>query len=227
MDPFLDIYMPDSIQGMPCQVGPRFSTRIVLSKSGDEARNRNWQHPLRKYMLPEAVTDFDAFEDAQDFWLIMGGPFQSFPFRDPFEFASVPLEAPNTEPVTSGLDQPLGDGDGFTRTFQLIKRRTLVGVNYDRPIYLPILDTVDILIDGLAPGSVSGGHGGPYVVNSVSRPGGIVTITPAPTVGRVLTWGGLFDTEVRWEADDSFDAIVHSMATVGASPLNLVEVRRC
>jgi uncharacterized protein (TIGR02217 family) len=221
---YLDIYLPDDVLGLPCQVGPRFSTRITLAKSGDESRNQNWANPLRRVQLPEAICDQTAFEGALDHWLIMGGPYSTFPFRDPFDFASVALEEANEPPVTTGLDQPLGTGDGLTRTFQMIKRRTLGGVNYDRPIYLPVLDTIDILIDGVAPSAASGG---PYTLSGPTRPGGVCTFTPAPTAGRVLTWGGLFDIEVRWEADDTFDANMHSMDTSGAMPINLVEVRRC
>lgn len=233
-DRFLDIYLPDEIQGMPCRSAPRFSTRIAVAKSGDEGANRNWQHPLRKFVLPEAVCDQAAFEAAQDFWLIMGGPFQTWPFRDPFDFASVALEEANTAPEISGSDQPLFTADGLGYAYQIIKRRTLGGVNYDRPIYLPILDTLEFLFSspehgGLvptAPGSVGATWGGPYTV-STSRPGGLVTVSPVPQAALVGTCGYLFDTEVRWEGDDSFDAIIHSLDTDGVAEIDLVEVRRC
>ena len=146
----------------------------------------------------------------------------------------MPLDEPNVEPPISGSDQPLGVGDGFTYTFQIIKRRTLAGQNYDRPIFLPLTDTFEMLMSspfwgGLpptAPGSVGSTWGGPYTF-TVDRLGGIVTVNPIPQAGLVMTCGYLFDTEVRWEADDSFDQIVHSLETSGASPITLVEVRRC
>lgn len=223
-DSFIDLTLPDTIPGLPCNVGPRFSTRINLSKSGSESRNQNWASPLRKFMLPEAVSDQPTLEEVMSHWMIMGGPHASWPFQDPFEFASVGLDGPGVVPETSGIDQALGVGDGFLYQFQMVKVRELGGFTFSRTIVLPVLDTIDILIDGVDPSAASGG---PYTITSITRPGGMVTVSPVPTAGRVLTWGGLFDTEVRWDADDSFDAIAHSLETVGASPLNFVEVRRC
>jgi len=222
-DAFIDEYLPAAIQGMPCRSSPRFSTRIVLSKSGDEGRNQSWKSPLRRFVLPEAVGDQEALEAALDFWLIMGGPFHTWPFRDPFDFASVALEEPNVPPSTSGLDQALGAADGTTWQYQLVKRRQVGAQTYDRPIYLPVLSTIHVLMDGVAPAAASGG---PYTV-SISRPGGVVSFSPVPQAGLTLTWGGLYDTEVRWEADTSFDAIIHSLDTIGAAEIDLVEVRRC
>jgi hypothetical protein len=54
-----------------------------------------------------------------------------------------------------------------------------------------------------------------------------VTFSPIPQAGLVLTAGFLFDREVRWEGDDSFDGIIHSLETTGVAEIDLVEVRRC
>lgn len=224
---FRDVYLPDDLLGMPCRSLPRFSTKIDLMKSGDEARNRNWNNPLRKFQLPEAVTDQDTLNQALAHWMVMAGPFHSFPFRDPFDFASCDLDSPNTVPAYTGSDQALFTGDGLTYQFQLTKTYSLGGFTQSRNIYLPVLDEIEILINGVAPGSVSGALGGPYSVVSISRPGGLVTISPTPHAGLVGTWGGLWDTEVRWEGDDAFDQIAHSMDTDGAAEIDLVEVRRC
>lgn len=229
-DPFIDLYLPDDVQGIPCNSTPRFSTRITLAKSGDEARNQNWRHPLRKFSLPEAICNWCAFEQVQTFWLIMGGPLSTWPFTDPFDFGSVAVASPGELPDISGSDQALGAGDGSTTDFQLVKTRTQGAYSYARPIYLPQVDTVAVLMQppggvAVAPNHPSlDAHGGPYTF-AVSRPGGVVTFDPAPADALVLTCGFLFDTEVRWEADDSFDGVVHSMETSGASPLTFVEVR--
>jgi uncharacterized protein (TIGR02217 family) len=226
-DSFRDVYLPEDIKGMPCRSMPRFSTKIDLMKSGDEARNRNWNNPLRKFQLPEAVADQTTLNAALKHWMVVAGPFYTFPFRDPFDFASCDLDEPNTEPGWTGLDQALGTGDGLTYQFQLTKAYEIGGFTQTRKIFLPILDDIEILMNGVAPGSIAGGLGGPYSITSISRPGGIVTISPVPHAGIALTWGGLWDTEVRWEGDDAFDQIAHSMDTNGAAEIDLVEVRRC
>lgn len=223
---FVDQYLPMSVQGLPCNVGPRFSTRIVMSKSGDEARNRNWAEPLRKFMLPEAAADPARIDDVLTFWQIVGGPYAVWPFRDPTEFASCPLDYLNAIPAYTGSDQSLGVGDGFTSAFQLSRARTLGPYTFNRTIVLPVLDTIEILMGGVAPGAVSSGMGGPYTY-TITRPGGIVTFDHPVHASLAMTWGGLFDTLVRFEADDTLDLIVHSEETGGASPLTMVEERNC
>jgi len=226
---FVDESLPSQIQGMPCHAQPRFSTRIVMAKSGAEARNRNWMNPLRKFSLPEAVTDMDSFEAVESFWEAMGGPFSTWPFRNPFDFASCALAEPNVAPTVTGADQVIATGNGVDYQFQLIKTRAVGPVSLARPIVLPILDTVIIEIGGFPPAEVPPGFPfmGPYTVESITRPGGIVTISPPLAPGIVMTAGYLYDTLVRFEGDDTFDAIVHSLETVGSSALNLVEVRYC
>lgn len=223
---FLDIYLDDLIAGFPCYSSPRFSTSIAASFSGSESRNRNWMHPLRNFRLPEAVREHPQYEAIQDHWLIMGGPERSFPFTDPLDFASVPLQLPNVVPDLSATDQAIGTGDGTTRTFQLQKTYEREGSTYTRPIYLPHEDTVLVAIDGLPPEDVPVEDGGPYSW-TITRPGGVITFTPAPAAGLAITAGYLFDVAVRFEADDSFDGIVQSYQVSGFSDLSFVEVRPC
>lgn len=222
---FLDIYLDDLIAGFPAYSSPRFSTMIAASFSGAETRNRNWMHPLRSFKLPEAVREHAQFEAINDHWLVMGGPERSFPFTDPLDFASVPLQLPNVVPTISAVDQVIGVGDGLTRTFQLQKTYARLTETYTRPIYLPQTGSVLLALDGLPPddGDL---EDGPYTWE-VSRPGGVVTITPAPPEGMVVTAGFLFDVAVRFEADDSFDGIVQSYQVSGFSDLSFVEVRPC
>lgn len=222
---FLDIYLDDLIAGFPCYSSPRFSTTIAASWSGAEIRNRNWMHPLRTFKLPEAVREHPQYEAIQDHWLVMGGPERAFPFTDPLDFASVALQLPNVVPDISATDQDLGVGDGINRDFQLEKTYDRFGATYTRPIYLPQAGSVLIAINGLDPADPALA-GGPYTWE-VSRPGGIVTVTPAPFPGLVLSAGFLFDVAVRFEADDSFDGIVQSYQVSGFSDLTFSEVRPC
>jgi uncharacterized protein (TIGR02217 family) len=223
---FLDIYLDDLIAGFPCYSSPRFSTSIAASWSGAEVRNRNWTHPLRTFKLPEAVREHAQYEAIQDHWFVMGGPERAFPFTDPLDFASVPLELANVVPDISSTDQLLGEGDGVTRDFQLQKTYERSGATYTRPIYLPQAGEVLVALDGIPPEDVLPGNGGPYTW-TVSRPGGVITFTPAPAPGLEVTAGFLFDVAVRFEADDSFDGIVQSFQVSGFSDLSFVEVRPC
>lgn len=218
---FIDEYLPDEIPGFPCMASPRFRTTIQVNAGGGERRNQEWQHPLHLYTLPEAVArDWDEIETLKKHWLIMCGPFHSFPFYDPFDFASCDLVRPNTEPTVSMTDQVLGTVDGFTDSFQLTKTYSVGGETYDRTIHLPILDTIVIARDGVLV---------PDTDYTVSRPGGVVTFDVPPILGggNVLTWGGLFDVEVRYESDDIIGSIMRTTTVAGAADLTLVEVRPC
>lgn len=220
---FVDIYLPPQVPGYPCIVSPVTSTTITEASSGDEGRNKNWRHPLRTIKLPAAqAREWPVIDALQTHFLVTGGPFNSWAFRDPFDFASCALLGPNEPGATvlarvRGLDQAFGTGDGLTRTFQLTKTYARgAAPAYVRPIGLPLLSSLVILDAGAAAGS-----------HVVSRPGGVVTFDDAPLDGHALTWGGLFDIPVRFEADDSLDAVVAAFVVAGASELNLREARLC
>lgn len=219
---FVDVYLPPSVPGYPCLSSPVTSTTITAASDGDEGRNRNWQHPLRKFQLPAAVArEWQVISDLIDHFLVLGGPFITFAFRDPMDFATVKLIAAN-EPTASvlsrirGTDQAFGMGDGFTRTFQLTKTYTRGPATYVRKIGLPLVASA-IVFD----------NGAPAASYALSRPGGVVTFDDAPADGHALTWGGLFDVPVRFESDDSLDAVLQAYQVGGASQFNLQEQRLC
>ncbi len=219
--PFLDVYMPEEVPGYPCVSAPRTKTTIQVNASGSERRNQEWEHPLHRFVLPEALARvWSAVEGLKKHWLITAGPYYSFPWRDPLDFSSGDLVAPNpeTDPVPTMTDQALGTGDGFTDSFQLVKRYSRGGQNYDRPIHLPVLSTVLIADNGVL---VSASD------YTVDRGTGIVTFDTPPIIGHVLTAGFLFDCEVRFESDDAFEGILRTWQAGGFADLTLIEVRPC
>ena len=222
MSRFRDVYLSDCVPGYPCLSSPRFSTRLPAVDSGAEGVNQRWEHPLHAYRLPEAVREHSTFEAIHDHWLIMRGPAYTFPFRDPLDFASVALPAPNQAPTVTGLDQVIGTGDGAAEVFQLRKTYTRGGFTYTRDIFHPVVASVIVTVDGADPATFS-----PPMTYTVSRTTGQVTLSYAPAPGRVIRAGFLFDVEVRFEADDSFDGIVRTYGISGFADLALLEVRPC
>jgi uncharacterized protein (TIGR02217 family) len=190
--------------------------------SGAERVNQRWEHPLHRYQLPEAVREQDIFEGIRDHWLVMRGPVHTWPFRDPLDFASVALLAPNTVPAVTGLDQVCGTGDGFSLVFQLKKTYTRGVQTYTRDIFHPVVSTAIVTVAGADPATFS-----PAMTYTVDRLTGEIEFSYAPSPGQIIRAGYLYDVEVRFEADDSFDGVVRTFGLGGFADLTFVEVRPC
>lgn len=237
---FIDAYLPAKIRGYPFVSSPRWSTSITSVASGSERRNQNWVHPLLRFTAPESISCQEDLELIKDAWYALAGPVDTFPFRDPLDFASRALPSPDTAPATIlRTDQYLGTfnpatktfdraaGDGVTRAFQLVKEYSFGTKTYRRLIYMPVLSSILVGINGFDPaGADPTPQGGPFTF-TVSRTTGEVEFDHAPEAGAVLTWGGLFDVEARFESDESFDAITRTFGVTGAADLSFVEVRPC
>lgn len=214
MNRFVDQYLPSHLVGYPAVSVPRWRTQIVQSDSGDEQVNQRWAHPLHKYTLPEAVHSHATFEAVHDHWMAMRGPAYTWPWRDPLDFASTALTRADSAPSISSSDQVIGTGDGATTRFQLIKTYSRGAQSYSRTIYLPVVSSVLVGVGGGLPGDWS-----------VSRQGGVVTFTDAPSLGAAITAGFLFDVEVHFESDDMFEGLMKTYAATGHGDLSLIEAR--
>lgn len=218
MSVFVDEYLPDEVPGYPCVSSPRWNTKIVTVDSGDEQVSERWANPLYRFTLPRAVREHATFAAVRDHWLALRGPACTFPFRDPLDFASAELDFPNQTPALASTNQQIGTGDGVTTSFQLVKNYTVGSQTYSRNIYLPVISSVLIAIDGLDP----------YPIGwDVTRDGGVVTFDTAPSPSAIITAGFLFDVEVRFESDEAFDGIVQAYTASGFADLTFVGKKRC
>lgn len=215
---FIDEYLPEQVPGYPCVSAPRFNTSIQVNAGGKERRNQNWQHPLHRFVLPEAIArQATVINDLKKHWLNMRGPTHSFPWADPMDWASVD-HAPNVVPTVTMTDQIIGTTDGFTDTFQLVRSYTTGTETYDRTIHLPVLDSVIVAVDGVLV---------PDTDYTVSRPGGEITFDVPPASGDQVTAGFLFDVEVRFESDEALEGILRTYQVGGFADITLIEVRPC
>lgn len=225
MSGFIDVYLPENIRAYPWTSSPRWSTTITQVSSASEHRNQNWQNPLHAFKASNAVRCHEELEDLLDHWMVMRGPLFTFPMRDPLDFSSARLSKANLEPPINGTDQLVAIGDGVTRFFQLQKKYERGGQTYFRPITLPLVETVEVMLNAV-PADDSGSPGGPYTVDVV-RDSGEIILDHAPPFGAIITAGFYFDVQVRFLADDSFDRIVSAFQVDGFADLDFVEVRPC
>jgi uncharacterized protein (TIGR02217 family) len=154
--------------------------------------------------------------------MAMRGPYYTFPFRDPLDFASVDLATPNVAPTVSRTDQIIGTGDGVQTQFQLIKTYAAGAQTYDRNIYHPVLSTLLVGINGEDPETAS-----PNFDWTANRGTGVITFEIPPDPGDLITAGFLFDVEVRFSDDNAFEGIVRTFGVSGYADLELMEVRPC
>jgi uncharacterized protein (TIGR02217 family) len=185
--------------------GPERRVDIVTLGSGREARNTPWAHGRRRYDIGGAVRTLDELAELIAFFEARRGKLHGFRFRDPFDSKSC---APSS--AVAPTDQTIGDGNGETTAFQLVKAYGA----YLRPITKPVAESVRVAVSGaeLAPTE--------FAVDTTT---GIVTLDAAPAEGAAITAGFLFDTPVRFDID-RLDLSLDGFGAGRALAVPLVEV---
>lgn len=167
--------------------GPVRRTDIVTLASGREHRNARWADSRRSYDAGLGIRTADNLHAVLVFFEERRGRLYGFRFRDRVDDRSCP---PSGEPTP--LDQPIGTGDGATRTFALAKTYGSAFAPYRRTIAKPVAGTVRIAVAGVE-------RTGSAV--SCDATTGLVTLAAAPATGAAVTAGFRFDVPVRFEAD--------------------------
>ncbi|HWJ88099.1 MAG TPA: DUF2460 domain-containing protein [Pelagibacterium sp.] len=180
------------------QGGPGRATDVVTLASGREERNSRWAHARRRYNAGYGIKSRADMLAVLEFFEERRGRFHSFLWHDALDWTSSPDGgAPNPS------DQTIGQGDGETARFQLIKR---YGADFDpylRPITRPVAGSVVLAVGGAVLGV------GAFSVDLLT---GIVTLVEAPAEGEAVMAGFAFDVPVRFDTDrldvelTSFDA---------------------
>jgi len=202
--PFEDVLFPIEI-GQEASVAPGFSTNIVTSASGFEARNANWAQARLRFDAGPGVRGDAELEMLLAFFRARRGPAVGFRFRDPYDFSSNGMTG-----AATADDQALGTGDGATDGFALIKR---YGSGEQRRISRPVAGSVRIAVDGAE-----------MATGWSVEDQGIVRFSAAPAAGAVVTAGFLFDVPVRF-ADDRIEINRATFLAGEAPSVPLIEVR--
>lgn len=112
---FHDIRFPTTI-AFQSSGGPERKTEIVTLGSGFEERNAVWAHSRRRYDVGYGVKTLNDLHLVIAFFEARLGRLHGFRFKDFADFKSCPPQN-----AISPTDQPLGTGDGTTKTFALTK----------------------------------------------------------------------------------------------------------
>ena len=199
VQPFDDVLFPLAL-GREAEVAPTFSTAIVTSAGGHEARNASWSAARTRYDVGPGVRSEADIAALLSFFRARFGPARGFRLRDPFDNASA-------ETVTAA-DQPIGAGDGINTRFALVKHYG-EGV---RRITRPVAGSVRVAVGGVETAA--------FTVTA----GGWVVLDAAPGAGAAVSAGFRFDVPVRF-AEDAL-SVTRATFLAGAAPsVPLIEIR--
>ena len=181
------------------EFGQEFSTRITQLRNGVERRNARWSMPLGRYAVMFQALRPDDHGKVRGAHMASLGSLIPFRFKDWSDFQAE--------------QQVLGEGTGAAQTLPLIKHYRFGPLTLARRIKKPVLNQVQVFIDGQ------------LTAAAIDYIEGTVTVT-APE-GAEITWSGEFDVPVRFE-NDRLD--VEPVARLGndfalTCDVDLVEVR--
>ncbi len=170
---------------------PTFSTEIQESLAGREVRVQNFQNPIWEFTLTyEYLLNDPKFRDENEqtplealvgFFLARGGQFDDFLLNES------DLTGRLEDSVYTG--QPIGTGDGTTRTFQIV--RNIGGLL--EAVQNPMNQTATVYLNGAA--KVQGSD---YTISN-----GAVTFTLAPAAGVNITADFIMLQRVRFHTGSS------------------------
>jgi len=206
---FHEVRFPDDIS-RGARGGPERRTRIVELASGDEERNSPWADSRRRYDAAYGIRRADDLAAVVAFFEARHGRLYGFRWKDWSDYKSCLPSA-----LPSATDQIIGEGDGSTTQFQLVKVYASGAQSYSRRIVKPVAGTVLLALDGIAQGSGW----------SVDPSTGVVSFAAAPGNGVIVTAGFEFDVPVRFDTDRLDVTLdIERMGSIASIPL--VEIRR-
>jgi uncharacterized protein (TIGR02217 family) len=206
---FHEVRFPDDIS-RGARGGPERRTRIIELASGDEERNSPWADSRRRYDAVYGIRRADDLAAVVAFFEARHGRLHGFRWKDWSDYKSC---LPSASP--SAADQIIGEGDGSTTEFQLVKVYASGAQSYSRRIVKPVAGTVLIALDGIPQGSGW----------SVDPSTGVVSFAAAPGNGVIVTAGFEFDVPVRFDTDRLDVTLdIERMGSITSIPL--VEIRR-
>ncbi len=112
--------------------GPKFNTTVLTLSSGYEKRNINWSQVRGEYDVAFGIKTEEEMNAVREFFYARRGKAYGFRYKDWTDF--------NLE------RQSIGMTDGETDTYQVYKRYTSAGINYDRNIQ-KVVSNADAVTD--------------------------------------------------------------------------------
>jgi uncharacterized protein (TIGR02217 family) len=176
---FDDTRLPVDVE-VGAKGGPNFKTTTIDLASGREQQNSDWSEFRLEADVGYGISKLEDLQAVRAFFIARRGKGRYFRFRDWQDYT---LE-----------DEPIGEGDGATTAFQIIKTyEPGASVPYTRRITRPVGSTVQVFVDGVLKTLTT--H---YTLNADT---GVITFLSAPANATVITVTCEFDVPVRFNTD--------------------------
>ncbi|WP_421724231.1 phage distal tail protein, Rcc01695 family [Bauldia sp.] len=213
LTPFHEVRFPTAI-AFGSAGGPERLTEVVTLGSGHEERNSRWADSRRRYNAGYGVRSIDDLHAVIGFFEERRGRLYGFRWRDRVDFSSAATPGATVAPT----DQTIGNGDGTTANFQLVKTYGALHAPYQRTIAKPESGTVRVAVDGIEQTEITD-----WTCDITT---GLVTFQPGsiPAGGTVISAGFAFDVPVRFDTD-RLDINLASFAAGDIPSIPLVEIR--
>lgn len=176
MTGFHEVRFPEDIS-FGSSGGPEYSTDIVITNSGHEQRNINWQEARSVYNVAHGVKTQQQLEELISFFRARKGRAHGFRFKDWSDYKAI--------------KQHIDLADGQKTEFKLVKTYENAGVTEKRLINKPVEDSLDVYLDGSL-----------YQDNIIfNTEKGIIIFDIPPAAGVAISADFEFDVPVRFDTD--------------------------
>lgn len=199
---FDEVRLPTCIE-KGAQGGPQFNTTVLSLSSGYEKRNINWSKSRGSWDISYGIKKKEDLDELISFFYARRGRARGFRFRD---FSDYKLAR-----------QGIGIGDGANAIFQIYKRYSNAGIDYDRIINKIVDNTLSVWVNNALIDSSD------YAIDLDT---GIITfdVGAIPAISDVVEVQAEFDVPVRFDIDNL--NINLYMVEIGSLPqISVIELR--
>jgi uncharacterized protein (TIGR02217 family) len=195
---FVEVKFPDSISFNSSSIS-EFNTDVITMKNGLEQRNINWSKCRLKYNVVNGIKTSSEILELISFFKVIKGRAIGFRYKDWTDYKAV--------------GQVLGTGDGTSAEFQLVKKYSSGGVEYNRTITKPVSGSLTIYLDDVETTD--------YTIDLTT---GVITFNTAVGLDVIVKADFEFDVPVRFNSD-SLEISMESINSGKVKEIKLVEVR--
>lgn len=194
--------------------GLGFNTRITPLDSGHEQRNISWSEARGRWNIGYGVSNEADTMAVKQHHAARFGNAIGFRFKDWMDFE---IGVPG-DPNPAANHQTIGTGDNAETIFQVFKRYSSGGFNYDHPIYKLVTGTYSVYLD-----DVLQAEPGDYSANVDT---GVITFVTAPGSSVDIAIATEFDFPVRYDLPNDRLEIRGFFQGRGSAPnIPIIEIR--